>query len=139
MFDILYLLTQTKPIDILTPSVAQAYYEVYEEPVVEVDPSTTIEGNCYLYVAQFVKLPRMAQILPSTSPFIGAVAIFQYKDKHLALVDLLTEEGFWVNECNYTAGVCGRRFVKWNDPKLVGFYSPSTSPTSVLKDGTKGN
>lgn len=74
----------------------------------------------------------MAQILPSTSPFVGAVAIFQYKEKHIALVTKLDEKGFYIKESNYIAGKYGTRFIPWNDPKLVGFY---TTPSLVEIEG----
>lgn len=130
MLDLSWFLTKTIT-EPLTPSVAQAYYELpLEQPLeqsVKIDPDTTIEGNCYLYVSQFVKLPLTRDILPSTTPFVGAVAIFQYKVPHYAVVKSLQEDGFVVKESNYTPGVIGERFIRWDDPHLRGFYYPSTS------------
>jgi hypothetical protein len=125
--------TITEP---LTPSVAQAYYEPYEpvdapEIALEhpkIDPETTIEGNCYLYVNQFVKLPLMQEITPNTTPIVGSVAILQYKVPHLAYVTALEETGFWVKESNYVPGKIGTRFIKWNEKTIKGYWIPATSP-----------
>lgn len=92
----------------------------------QIDPETTIEGNCYLYVSQFVKLPLAQLILPNSTPYVGAVVVFQYKVPHYAIVKSLQEDGFIVKESNYTPGVIGERFIKWDDPHLKGFYSPTS-------------
>lgn len=65
----------------------------------------------------------MALVMPSSTPFVGAVAIFQYKEKHIALVTKLDEKGFYIKEANYIAGEYGTRFIPWDYPRLVGFYS----------------
>ena len=82
--------------------------------------------NCYSYVSLFVKLPLMQNILANTAPSKGVVAIFQYKVKHVAVVDKLTEDGFWVKEANYEQAKIGKRLIKWDDPHLKGFYAPPT-------------
>jgi hypothetical protein len=107
--------------------VAQAYYvpPVPQETVLEV-PYDPVANNCFLYVSQFVKLPLQALVVPNTVPSVGVVAIFQYKVPHYAVVEKLTEQGFWVKESNYVAGEYGTRFVKWNDPKIVGFFAPTS-------------
>jgi hypothetical protein len=92
-----------------------------EVKAAEPDP---IASNCYLYVSQFVKLPPTSKILPNASPYVGVVAILQYKVKHYAIVEKLTEKGFWVKESNYIPGVIGERFIPWNHDSIVGFYSP---------------
>lgn len=85
-------------------------------------------ANCYAYMTLFVKLPRMAQILPNTPPSVGVVAIFQYSEKHIALVTSLEEKGFWVKEANFEPAKIGKRFIQWNDPRLVGFWSGQRRP-----------
>lgn len=80
-------------------------------------------GNCVSYIKLFMKLPKMADIVPNTTPAIGSVAIFQYgKLKHIALVTKLEETGFFIKEANYIPALVGTRFVKWNDPRLKGFF-----------------
>lgn len=70
----------------------------------------------------------MAEIKPNTTPAKGVVAVFQYPTlKHIALVDSIAETGFWVSECNYRAGKCGKRFVPWGNYALKGFFTPTTS------------
>lgn len=88
--------------------------------------------NCYLYLKTRVKgLPKMEQIVPNGTPKIGAVAIFSYKDKrtgrsvkHVALIEKLGQSGFSVAETNFTKCLFDRRQVDWNDPHIVGFWSP---------------
>lgn len=126
MIDILSLFLETKPIATLSPKIAEAYYEPVEEDIPIVSKPDPITTNCYAYIAQYVKLPPTREILPNTAIYPGVVAIFQYKVKHYALVEKLTEEGFVVKESNYTPGVIGERFIKWNDPKLIGFFDPTS-------------
>lgn len=127
MFSILLgLLTETvqKPIEYVQPTVAQAYYEPVPQVETPIDPIAT---NCYAYVSQYVKLPLTRDILANTTPYEGVVVIFQYKVPHYAILEKLTDDGFWVKESNYTPGVIGRRFIPWDDPHLKGFYKPATS------------
>jgi hypothetical protein len=84
-------------------------------------------GNCYSFATVLVgKLPRMADIIPNTTiPRVGEIAVFDYKSgKHIAVQDEILADGFWVREANYEPYKLGRRFIKWDDPALVGFYSP---------------
>ena len=60
---------------------------------------------------------------PNTEAFIGSVAVFQYNLPHVAYVVDMDETGFWVSEANYEPCKVGTRFIKWNDPKLVGFWT----------------
>lgn len=57
---------------------------------------------------------------------VGTVALFTYRSgvSHVALVEELSLNGFWVSECNYRPGVCGWRFVRYDDYALRGFWSP---------------
>jgi hypothetical protein len=94
---------------------------------VETVPNDPIASNCFLYVSQFVKLPLQALVVPNSTPYIGVVAIFQYKLPHYAIVEKLTETGFWVKESNYYKGEYSKRFIGWDDTRLRGFYAPPTS------------
>jgi len=82
--------------------------------------------NCYAYATLFVKLPATPKILPNSTPLVGTVAILQYREKHYAVVEKLTEEGFWVKEANYTPCKIERRFIKWNDPAIQGFFATTS-------------
>lgn len=80
--------------------------------------------NCYALVSTKVRLPRMAGVLPNTTPHVGAVAIFRYGEvKHIALVTKLSAEGFWVFEANKDPCVVASRFIEWGDPHLAGFFT----------------
>lgn len=82
-------------------------------------------GNCYQFVKALIgKLPRMSEIIPNSDyPRVGGLAIFHYKEKHIAVVDEVLEDGFWIREANYEPYKIGKRFIKWNDKNLIGFAS----------------
>lgn len=85
--------------------------------------------NCYLYVKGRVpNLPSMKDVVGSTTPAVGAVAIFEYRDKdtdetvkHIAIVGWFDVDGFQVFESNFDSCKYGKRFIKWNDPHIRGF------------------
>lgn len=105
--------TPTSTPEIATTSVA----------VTKADP---VACNCYaLLKTQFGdKLPRMAEIKPNYKPDVGRVAIFMYGNvKHVALITEMAEDGFYVYESNYKrCKVTTDRFVKFDDPKLLGIW-----------------
>ena len=83
--------------------------------------------NCYAYVSTRVKLPKMANIQPNSNADIGSVAIFYYPSggkfvKHIAIVVKKDSNGFTVMESNKTHCLLGSRVVKWDDPRLDGFW-----------------
>lgn len=80
-------------------------------------------ANCYAYASLFTKLPKMKEIVPNTTPHVGAVAIFMYNVKHIGIVTSINSEGFFLKESNYEAGKIGKRFIPWTSPSLEGFYS----------------
>jgi len=82
-------------------------------------------GNCYAFAtAMLGRLPKMAEIIPnSTYPRIGGLAIMQYKDKHIGVIQEVTEEGFWIKEANYEPYKITKRQIKWNDPHILGYWS----------------
>ena len=90
-------------------------------------------ANCFSYVSLFVKLPKMSEILPNTTPFVGAVAIFNYNGvKHIAYIKELHADGFIVKEANYRPAVVDEREVNWNDKALVGFWAMPISPDKIV-------
>jgi len=86
--------------------------------------------NCFAYVSTRVSgLPSMARITPNSTPHVGAVAIFQYKDKqtgksvkHIAVIEELGPKGFTVAETNFTKCLFDRREIAWGDSHIVGFF-----------------
>lgn len=93
--------------------------------------------NCYLLVkAKIPLLPLMKDVLPNTTPHVGAVAIFEYTStkgayvKHIALITSIAAEGFTVLEANKQPCLIGSRFIRWDDPRLVGFFAPGATGAS---------
>lgn len=85
-----------------------------------------VAANCFSYASLFVKLPRMADIKPNTTPAVGRIAVFKYKSlKHIAVITKLNDKTFEVKESNYVAALIGTRSVSWDDPALLGFFEPS--------------
>lgn len=83
--------------------------------------------NCYSYATLYgTKLPPARDIRPNSSPLPGTIVIMQYAEKHYAIIEKLTEEGMWVKEANYEPCKIAPRFIKWNDPAIVGFYSATS-------------
>lgn len=83
--------------------------------------------NCYQYVKAVLeqKIPRMEDIEPNSSPFVGAIAIFMYGNtKHLGVVTSMSEKGFTVREANKEACKTGEAFYAWDDKNLKGFATP---------------
>jgi hypothetical protein len=83
--------------------------------------------NCYLAVQVLsgYDLPLMADIEPNTYAFEGAVVIFDYDGlKHLAYIHELNNDSITVREANYERCHFGYREVDFNDPRIVGFWSP---------------
>ncbi len=79
------------------------------------------------------------QQFPRSTPSVGSIAMFKYDSgvSHVAIVEELQQEGMVVSECNYRKGVCDKRFVKWNNDTLVGFWQPpsryrAASPSEAL-------
>ena len=81
--------------------------------------------NCYAFanVLTDYKLPKMRDILPNSNyPRVGGLVILRYtNDKHIAIVQSVETDGFWIREANFEACKLGRRFIDWNDPHLKGF------------------
>ncbi len=72
----------------------------------------------------------MRDIVPNTTPHKGAVAIFEYHDKltgklvkHIGIEIDVGQTGFSMDESNFTKCTYDRRFIDWNDPHLIGFWS----------------
>lgn len=92
-------------------------------------PVDDVACNCWRFLATKLPVPRMADIQPNTTPHVGAIAIFSYKDKttgekvkHIAYIEELTADGFVISESNFEKCKYGRRTVAWTDQRLVGFF-----------------
>lgn len=86
--------------------------------------------NCYAYLKLKVRnLPRMVDLIPNSTPHVGAVAILLYRDKktglttkHVAYVTKLDVSGFDVAEANFSPCLTDHRRILWADPHLQGFW-----------------
>jgi hypothetical protein len=110
------------------PAPVVVVQQVIEEPeppkeVIEEDP---ILCNCYAYAKQvYPTLPTTKKLLASTSKKFGKVAVFDYDGlPHYAVVDSMGIGTFTVTETNYKRCQRTTRTIKFNDPALVGFWSP---------------
>lgn len=72
----------------------------------------------------------MADIVPNTTPHVGAIAIFYYHDKHtgervkhIAEITAIGAESFTIDEANFSHCASDRRVIEWNDPHVAGFWS----------------
>ncbi len=98
-------------------------------PVVIERPIDEVACNCYLYVkARISNLPMMKDVVGSTTPSVGAVAIFEYIDKHtfetvkhIAIITSLGDTGFYVKESNFVGCEYGKRFIEYSDSHIRGF------------------
>lgn len=86
--------------------------------------------NCYGYLTTVTRMPPTREIIANATLQVGAIAIFAYPTRHYARIEKLTDTGFVVKEANKEPCKISQRNVQWNDPKLVGFYSP---PTPLLE------
>lgn len=85
-------------------------------------------SNCYLYIKAYFypNLPKMADIVPNTTPHIGAVVILDYNGvKHIAYISGFSEDGnLIVKEANYLKPNISSRILKLNDSHIQGFWAP---------------
>lgn len=64
------------------------------------------------------------ELIPNTAPFVGAVALFSYpKGNHATLVRKAELNGFWAYGGNFKNCEKEDRFVRWDDPRLKGYWS----------------
>lgn len=62
----------------------------------------------------------------NTTPTAGVVVLLRYKEiSHMALIEKVSDSGISVRETNYKKCHYSERFIPWNDPSIVGFYSPN--------------
>lgn len=128
---VMVVATTTAPAEIAASSTeADASADPDPEPPKKKKNLATL-CNCYAYLASLIgELPHMADIVPNTTPHVGAVAVFYYHDKHtgalvkhVALIDKISATGFTVAESNFTHCVFDRRVIAWDDPHVAGFWS----------------
>lgn len=91
------------------------------------DESRWTPCNCYSFVSILTDIE--GRVTPNSTPNKGSVAVFDYDGvPHYGYVTELRVDGFTIREANYEPCKAGVRFVKWEDPSLKGFYTPTTSP-----------
>lgn len=82
--------------------------------------------NCYAFASVLTDIT--SPVTRNSAPTVGSIAIFDYKGvPHYAVVVELKLDGFMIREANYEPCKTGTRLVKWNDPAIVGFYSPTSA------------
>lgn len=108
------------------------------EPAPYVAPKVdALASNCYLYVKSiYPTLPLANRIVSNTTPYIGAVAFFEYGKKdgdlpHYAVVTKLEDKGFWVKDTNFGGPGYRTHFVEWSDTRLRGFFNPLKGSSST--------
>lgn len=109
------------------PIEVQQVIEEPEPPKEEPLPDPTL-CNCYAYAKKiYPSLPPTKKLLASTSQKFGKVAVFDYDGlPHYAVVTGMGMGTFTVDETNYKRCKKTQRTIKFDDPALVGFYSPTT-------------
>lgn len=125
-----FLIDAPSKIDLQPVHVAQAYYEHVEalpEPPKQAQKSLC---NCYAYLkGRNPTLPIQSALKRNSTPLVGSIALFEYPQDdntllpHVAEVISLEETGFWVIENNYIPCETAKRFVRWDDARLIGFHT----------------
>lgn len=69
-------------------------------------------------------VPFKDKLLPNNEyPRVGGVIIFQEKtQRHLAYITSVGEDGIKIKEANYKRCERGERVIKFDDPKIIGFW-----------------
>ena len=80
--------------------------------------------SCYSFVkTKIPTLPRQKDLRPNGTPRAGGVAIYDFKGvPHYAYILELRDDGYFEIGANLQPCVVATRFVKWNNPHLVGFW-----------------
>lgn len=114
----------------LAPRVQAQYSAPIPTPQPVATTTDPVLSNCYAYVrSQIPGLPLQSELIPNSSVFVGAVAIFEYISKetgekldHDAIVVSFDAEGFWVRDANFGGPGIRTHFIKWGDPHFKGFF-----------------
>lgn len=66
------------------------------------------------------------EFVPNSPPFAGAVVILKYSTgvSHVAYLDWFDHEGFYMKQGNKEPCEYSEEFVYWDDPAIVGFWTP---------------
>jgi hypothetical protein len=87
--------------------------------------------NCYAYVrSKIPSLPLASELKGNSTPQKGAVVIFEYivdgeVVPHYAILRTFEGDGFWVDENNYKKCVTNPRYIRWDYPRIRGFWVPT--------------
>jgi hypothetical protein len=100
--------------------------EVHTVEKPQIEAVSPVLCNCYLFVKErYHGLPRASQVIASTTRAFAPVAVFMYSGvQHFALVESMGIGFFTISETNYKKCQKTTRDIKFDDPALVGFYSP---------------
>lgn len=66
-------------------------------------------------------------LLPNSTPGVGAVILLTYKTGHAALITGFDANGLFILEGNYKQCEKTSRYIRFNDPAIRGFYRPAAS------------
>ncbi len=112
-----------------------------EAPSAPLPPTDEIACNCYLFVKQLLpNLPNTKYLIPNSPAQAGAVAIYLYPGNlpHYAYVTSVENDpvyGHWEDGSNLKHCTYYHRFVREDNPYLVGYWYPSwiaSAPTQNL-------
>lgn len=86
--------------------------------------------SCVTYARTLIpSLPHQdaSAFVPNATFRKGIVAIFHYKNgkAHVGITGDFDAEGFWMAESNYLPCKTDKRYVRFDDPALAGFWQPS--------------
>ena len=60
------------------------------------------------------------------TPSIGGVVIFKYpKNYHIAIIKKFLPDGFLISEANFKECEQGEREIRFDDPRIIGFWNPA--------------
>ena len=112
----------------------EAINNLQPEPIVEpiakseppkIDP---VACSCVKYIAQFIKLPPIrtpADLEPNATLWEAKAVLLNYSLPHIALIEKIDNRGILVKESNFKKCAYGKRWLKFDDKHIRGFYRPS--------------
>src|SRR3990167_9901624 len=116
--------------DIIQLEEAISNLEPEPEPIVEPEPPKIdpVACSCVKYIAQFIKLPPIrtpADLEPNATLWEAKAVLLNYSLPHIALIEKIDNRGILVKESNFKKCAYGKRWLKFDDKHIRGFYRPS--------------
>lgn len=119
----MYPVTITPSQVIYTPEEVEEILEEYREEIDE----ESIYCQCLKTSRSLgANLPYINadQLNKNGTPTQGGVVILKYGDVyHTAYIQFILKGGLWVQEGNYVRCKKTERFISWDDPNIIGFWS----------------